>query len=50
MAALEDVRRVALSLPQASQAADRYDFAVPSRAAVGFAWPWDERIEPDSRR
>ncbi len=45
--AREDARRVALSLLQASQAAGRSGAGCPAAQAGGFAWPWDERIEPD---
>ena len=51
MATQEDVRRIALSLPQASEAADHFGFGVLSRGKLrGFAWAWNERIEPKKPR
>ena len=51
MATQEDVRRIALSLPQTSEAADRFGFGVLSRGKLrGFAWAWNERIEPKKPR
>ena len=51
MATQEDVRRIALSLPQASEAADYFGFGVLSRGKLrGFAWAWNERIEPKKPR
>ena len=51
MATQEDVRRIALSLPQASEAADHFGFGVLSNGRLrGFAWAWNERIEPKKPR
>jgi hypothetical protein len=51
MAAQEDVRRIALSLPQTSEAGDHFGFGVFSKGKLsGFAWAWNERIEPRKRR
>jgi hypothetical protein len=51
MATQEDVRRIALSLPQASEAAAHFGFGVLSRGKLwGFAWAWNERIEPKKPR
>jgi hypothetical protein len=51
MATQQDVRRIALSLPQASEAADHFGFGVLSRGKLrGFAWAWNERIEPKKPR
>ena len=42
---------VALSLPQASEAADHFGFGVLSKGKLrGFAWSWNERIEPKKPR
>jgi hypothetical protein len=50
MATQEDVRRIALSLPQVSESADHFGFGVLSRGKLrGFAWAWNERIERRSR-
>jgi hypothetical protein len=47
MAAQEDVRRIALSLPQTSEAGDHFGFGVVSKGKLrGFAWAWNERTEP----
>jgi hypothetical protein len=46
-----DVRRVALSLPGASEAADRFAFSVDNKGKQkGFAWVWAERVEPKKPR
>lgn len=51
MATQEDVRRIALSLPQASEAADHFGFGVHNKGKLkGFAWAWNERIEPKKPR
>jgi hypothetical protein len=51
MATQEGVRRIALSLPQASQAADHFGFGVLSNGKLrGFAWAWNERIARDKPR
>lgn len=51
MATLADVRRIALSLPQASESSDHFGFGVPSKGKLkGFAWTWNERIEPKKPR
>ncbi|HET9080223.1 MAG TPA: hypothetical protein VFO01_06875 [Trebonia sp.] len=47
MATQEDVRRIALSLPQTSESADHFGFGVLNKGKLkGFAWAWNERIEP----
>ena len=47
----EDVRRVALSLPGTSEVADHFGFAVLNKGKLrGFAWAWNERIDPDKPR
>ena len=51
MATQADVRRIALSLPQASEAADHLGLGVLSRGKLwGFAGAWNERIEPKKPR
>ena len=46
MATQEDVRLVALSLPETSESADHFGFGVRSKGKVRqFAWAWNERIE-----
>jgi hypothetical protein len=47
MATQDDVRRIALSLPETSEAADHFGFGVLSKGKLrGFAWAWKERVEP----
>ena len=51
MATQDDVRRIALSLPDSSEAEDRFAFSV--RAGVkdkAFAFVWMERLEPKQPR
>lgn len=51
MATQEDVRRVALSLPETSEATGHFGFSVPNKGKLrGFAWTWNERIEPKKSR
>ncbi len=47
MATEEDVRRIALSLPEATEGEGRLSFSV---AGKGFAWSWAERIHPKKAR
>lgn len=47
----DDVRRVALSLPEVTEGTDGFGFSVPNKGkAKGFAWAWNERIEPKQPR
>jgi len=46
MATRDDVRRIALSLPEAGEEGG-FSFVV---AGKGFAWPWMERIHPKRPR
>jgi hypothetical protein len=42
----DDVRRIALSLPQTVEGTDRFAFSVLNRGRQkGFAWVWMERVE-----
>jgi hypothetical protein len=51
MATQDDVRRIALSLPETSEGADHFSFGVLNKGKVkGFAWTWNERIEPKKPR
>jgi hypothetical protein len=51
MACQEDVRRIALSLPETIEADDGFAFAVLNKGKQkGFAWVWQERIEPKKPR
>ena len=46
MATQDDVRRIALSLPETRQAEKGFAFGVMNRGkSKGFAWVWQERIE-----
>jgi hypothetical protein len=47
MATQADVRRIALSLPEAEEADDRFAFSVPNKGKLkGFVWVWLERVLP----
>ena len=51
MASQDDVRRIALSLPETVQDDDGFAFAVSNRGKrKGFAWVWQERIQPKKPR
>ena len=51
MADQDDVRRLALALPETSESPDRFAFAVHNGAKdKGFAWVWMERVQPDQAR
>ncbi|HKA11234.1 MAG TPA: MmcQ/YjbR family DNA-binding protein [Candidatus Dormibacteraeota bacterium] len=51
MATPDDVRRIALSLPETSEAEGRFAFSVLSRGKQkGFAWVWAERVHPKKAR
>jgi hypothetical protein len=51
MATQDAVRRIALALPPASGAADHFGFGVLSKGKLrGFAWAWNERVEPKKPR
>jgi hypothetical protein len=43
----DDVRAIALSLPETTEGTDPFGFAVAGKA---FAWLWNERIEPKRPR
>lgn len=46
MATRSDVRRIALSLPETEEDADRFAFSVRVKEKLkGFAWVWMERVE-----
>jgi hypothetical protein len=47
MADREDVRRIALALPETSEAEDHFAFSVRNKGKQkGFVWAWNERVEP----
>jgi hypothetical protein len=51
MATQDDVRRIALSLPEVTESEDRFGFSVLSKGkAKGIAWVWLERVEPKKAR
>jgi hypothetical protein len=51
MADQDDVRRIALSLPDATEHDDRFAFSVSNKAKLkAFVWVWMERIEPKKPR
>jgi hypothetical protein len=51
MATQADVRRIALSLPETEEAADRFAFSVRNQGKPkGFVWVWMERVVPKKPR
>jgi hypothetical protein len=47
----DDVRRIALSLPETSESEDRFAFSVANRGRQkGFVWVWAERVHPKKPR
>lgn len=51
MATPEDVRRIALSLPETSEDPNRFAFSVLNKGkSKGVAWVWLERIHPKKAR
>ena len=51
MAGQNDVRRIALALPDTSEAEDRFAFSVLNKGKQkGFVWTWNERVEPKKPR
>jgi hypothetical protein len=51
MADQDDVRRIALALPQTSEAEDRFAFSVANKGqAKGLVWAWNERVDPKKPR
>lgn len=51
MATQQDVRRIALSLPETVEAEDHFGFSVRNGSKYkGFAWAWNERTQPKAPR
>lgn len=51
MADQNDVRRIALKLPETVEETDRFAFSVRDGAKLkGFAWVWLERVQPKKQR
>ena len=51
MATQEDVRRIALALPETTEGTDGFGFSVRNGTKdKGFAWVWMKRIEPKKPR
>ena len=51
MADQDDVRRIALSLPEAVEHPEGFSFSVRNRGKEkGFAWVWQERVHPKKAR
>ena len=51
MATQADVRRIALSLPGAVEASDRFAFSVANKGKLkGLVWVWMERVVPKQPR
>ena len=51
MATQEDVRRIALALPETVEGTDSFAFSVPVKGKHrGYAWVWQERVHPKKAR
>ena len=51
MADQNDVRRIALALPDTSEAEGHFAFSVLNKGKQkGFVWAWNERVEPKKPR
>lgn len=51
MADQDDVRRIALALPGAVESSEGFAFSVENKGKHrGFAWVWNERVEPKKPR
>jgi hypothetical protein len=51
MATQDDVRRIALSLPETEESEERFGFSVRNKGkSKGFVWVWLERLEPKKAR
>lgn len=51
MATQDDVRRIALALPETKESSDRFAFSVANKGKdKGIAWIWSERVEPTKPR
>ncbi|GAA2756103.1 MmcQ/YjbR family DNA-binding protein [Actinopolymorpha rutila] len=51
MADQDDVRRIALALPDTSEGEDHFGFSVRNKGKDrGFAWVWMERVHPKKAR
>lgn len=51
MVTQEDVRRIALALPETSEGEDHFGFSVRNKGKdKGFVWAWNERVEPKKPR
>ena len=47
----DDVRRIALALPEVVEGDDHFGFSVANKGkARGFVWAWNERIHPKKPR
>jgi hypothetical protein len=51
VASQDDVRRIALALPETSEGQDGFGFSVLNKGKhKGFVWSWKERVEPKKPR
>jgi len=51
VASRDDVRRIALALPDTVEAEDRFAFSVRNKGKEkGFVWVWQERVDPKKAR
>jgi hypothetical protein len=51
MADQDDVRRIAMALPEVRESEDRFAFSVLNKGKeTGIAWVWQERVDPKKAR
>src|SRR3954470_15326853 len=51
MATQDDVRRIAMTLPETREGVDHFAFSVPVKGKEkGYAWVWMERVQPKKAR
>ncbi len=51
MATQDDVRRIAMALPEVGESGDRFAFSVSEKGKEkGIAWVWMERLHPKKAR
>jgi hypothetical protein len=51
MADQDDVRRIAMALPEVRESEDRFAFSVLNKGKEkGIAWVWQERVDPKKAR
>ena len=47
MTTLDDIRAIAMRLPEVAEGQEHFGFSVPVKGKEkGFAWSWSERVHP----